>query len=237
MAAHYTNVTLAQMQAALKASKGWKAVKPEVHEHVFGWKVPHWPGVFVLVYTGIDKEGGKSRAKGKDAIRVCAVDVVNDRGVIKTKRVHRTQNWEANMQKRVLACVKHAGEVMERRKDKGEWKAPAVDIESTEESYPRPCPKCHTTGTYGWGACVNGVMEHTGKCFACDGKGQQTLADAKRCETYWGHKLAEGMSADMGKPLDPEDFPAGHGDTCDCETCLESRAAADYEQRMHGRSH
>ncbi len=49
------------------------------------------------------------------------------------------------------------------------------------------CDRCGGSGVYQWGACVNGVMTHSGPCFACQGKGRQGQADFKRNWGYWNH--------------------------------------------------
>ena len=49
---------------------------------------------------------------------------------------------------------------------------------------PVPCDKCRGTGTYYWGAMVNGVMTHSGPCFRCEGQGTQTDGDQRRNYGY-----------------------------------------------------
>ena len=46
------------------------------------------------------------------------------------------------------------------------------------------CPKCGGSGTYVWGAIVNGVPSKSGTCFDCAGKGYVTAADKLRDERY-----------------------------------------------------
>lgn len=57
-------------------------------------------------------------------------------------------------------------------------------------SRPGKCPKCDGTGTYSWGATVNGVPSHSGPCHSCRGTGVQTVSDIKRNNTYNRYKLA-----------------------------------------------
>ena len=52
-----------------------------------------------------------------------------------------------------------------------------------------PCHRCNGTGIYSWGANVNGKQQHSGSCFACDGKGQQTKTDLNREYTYYSHRM------------------------------------------------
>jgi hypothetical protein len=110
MAATYTVVTLDQMQDVLKASKGWKQVDCSAREFVYEWKVPQRNGVVIRVYTSIHKDTSVGRRKGGDAIRVCAVDTNRDRGLVKSRRVHRTQGWRDNLRSRVMDTLTLAKE-------------------------------------------------------------------------------------------------------------------------------
>jgi hypothetical protein len=49
------------------------------------------------------------------------------------------------------------------------------------------CDNCGNTGSYAWGACVNGKMTHRGNCFQCQGKGYQDRDDQKRNFGYFNH--------------------------------------------------
>jgi DnaJ-class molecular chaperone len=42
------------------------------------------------------------------------------------------------------------------------------------------CDRCHGSGEYLWGACVNGRMTNRGVCFRCEGKGVQNQDDFRR---------------------------------------------------------
>jgi DnaJ-class molecular chaperone len=55
---------------------------------------------------------------------------------------------------------------------------------------PGLCGKCRGTGTYRWGASVNGKSAHEGTCFSCQGTGKQSAADIKRNHTYNRYKIA-----------------------------------------------
>jgi hypothetical protein len=52
------------------------------------------------------------------------------------------------------------------------------------------CPSCDGSGTYYWGACINGKMTHSGPCFRCSGKGRQNQEDFKRNWAYDQHRKA-----------------------------------------------
>jgi len=56
---------------------------------------------------------------------------------------------------------------------------------------PGQCCKCKGTGTYGWGATVNGKIANTGTCYSCGGTGQQTKKDIRRNHAYNVHKINE----------------------------------------------
>jgi hypothetical protein len=55
---------------------------------------------------------------------------------------------------------------------------------------PGQCCKCHGTGTYSWGAVVNGKPSNSGTCFSCPGTGKQSRQQIARNQTYNKHKLA-----------------------------------------------
>lgn len=61
---------------------------------------------------------------------------------------------------------------------------------SVPNDTPGPCAKCHGSGVYAWGACVNGKMQHEGPRYACRGAGRQDRSDIKRNEAYNRHKIA-----------------------------------------------
>lgn len=63
---------------------------------------------------------------------------------------------------------------------------------------PGQCVKCRGTGTYSWGACVNGKMAHSGKCFSCQGTGKQSIRQIRRNKTYNRYKIAAICAADFG---------------------------------------
>lgn len=240
MAATYQTISKTQMKEALSAmapaltahSKGWKLSTKPCKELVYDLPLTAFPGVVVRVYTSIDRASGMSRPSGGDAIRVCAVDLShrNDkgvkvgRGVIKTKRVHRTQNWTKNLTKRIVATVKHGLEVMAKREAKGEYQR--VDTVSIAASTKVTCTHCGGTGVYKWGASVNGVMTHSGPCYQCEGKGYQTDADQRRNWGYQNYAIGQAFAA-MTKPLDPEDIP--EAEDGEYEDLAE---LADFERRQ-----
>jgi DnaJ-class molecular chaperone len=54
---------------------------------------------------------------------------------------------------------------------------------------PGKCGKCNGTGTYRWGAFVNGRATHEGTCYSCRGTGEQTRVQMRRNSVYNNHKL------------------------------------------------
>jgi len=52
------------------------------------------------------------------------------------------------------------------------------------------CCKCNGTGTYSWGAVVNGRPSKSGTCFSCQGTGRQSRQQIARNQTYNKYKLA-----------------------------------------------
>jgi DnaJ-class molecular chaperone len=65
---------------------------------------------------------------------------------------------------------------------------------SQPNAKPGQCIKCSGTGTYKWGAIVNGKATHSGDCHSCRGTGQQTKKDIGRNHAYNRHKLSEMSS-------------------------------------------
>ena len=63
---------------------------------------------------------------------------------------------------------------------------------------PGTCIKCHGTGTYRWGAVVNGVPSKSGTCFSCQGTGKQSDRQISRNHAYNRFKVAAIVSADLG---------------------------------------
>jgi DnaJ-class molecular chaperone len=68
---------------------------------------------------------------------------------------------------------------------------------SIPNAQPGPCEKCKGTGTYSWGAVVNGQPQHSGTCFSCRGTGKQSSRQIKRNKTYNRFKVAEICRADF----------------------------------------
>lgn len=107
MPAHYYNVSLDEMRSLLQPAKGWREeLNPRSKEAIFQYPLRDKPEILIKVYTGI--VAGGSRKVGKDAIRVAAVNVRTDKGWIKSKRVHRVENWRENLKGRILQVIRQS---------------------------------------------------------------------------------------------------------------------------------
>jgi len=105
---NYCNVTLEDMRRVLQADKGWSTiVNPYSREYIFSFPLSTSPHIQIRVASGITANG-QSRACGKDAIRVFAVDTNKDQGYIKSKSVYRITTWRINLEKAVMNCFEQA---------------------------------------------------------------------------------------------------------------------------------
>ena len=107
MAAHYTNITQAEMEDFLVKQNGFypkPMTLPRTVELVYGKQLKHKNFRLTLrVYTGINPSG-QSRQVGEDAIRVTLFMWVAEGKVVKLagdRRVHRVAGWRANLQNRI----------------------------------------------------------------------------------------------------------------------------------------
>lgn len=100
----YTEISLNEMQQLLA---GWDEVNgsSSTREYVYEKMINEEPKIVIKVYTSISKNNDSSREKGQDAIRVCAVDLTNRRGWIKTVRVLRVNGWRNNLSKAISSVT------------------------------------------------------------------------------------------------------------------------------------
>jgi hypothetical protein len=103
----YTNIPVQDMRAFLQTGKGWEE-EVQGKEIVFKFNLKNHPWIQIKVFSGILAVGGDSRACGKDAIRVCAVNFKTNSGWIKTSRVYRVEGWKNNLKTRVLQVITDA---------------------------------------------------------------------------------------------------------------------------------
>lgn len=103
----YVTITEQEMDSLLRAEKGWikSSTRSGGGEFVYEYPIKANPDIHVLVYSSIQKNGGKGRGVGQDAIRVCAADIMKDRGLRKSQRIHRTGNWQSRVKARVIEMI------------------------------------------------------------------------------------------------------------------------------------
>ena len=92
--------------------KGWTRIV-QGYEYAYDYELPNFPGVIIRVYSSIGVGGEIGRRKGRDAIRVIAVDFRkgtgnNARGLVKSLHVKRVEGWRDNLKKRVVEVQKTA---------------------------------------------------------------------------------------------------------------------------------
>ena len=105
--ATYYPISLPEMTGLLRSDKGWQQAI-QGNEVVLNYKLKNVPNVELKVYTGICPTNGQSKKVGADALRVCAVDIINHRGWIKARRVHRVMGWKENLKSRILQVIKQS---------------------------------------------------------------------------------------------------------------------------------
>lgn len=89
----FTPVSLGEMEAVLKADKGWRK---EVSGNEIIFVFPLKNGLEIRVSSSLRNSDNNCRRCGQDAIRV----FVPRR--MKSKRVYRTKNWRDNLRERVM---------------------------------------------------------------------------------------------------------------------------------------
>lgn len=104
MSATYVPITELEFDVVCKESKGWVKVYQGV-ELVYQYTTKKNPDVVVKIYSSITRNNGLSRQVGKDAIRICAVNTVTNRGVLKSGRVNRVVGWQDRVKSRVLELL------------------------------------------------------------------------------------------------------------------------------------
>lgn len=101
----YVVVTELEFDNLLKPEKGWrKEIKG--NEYVYSVTSKRNPNVVVLVYSSLSTDKGTGRKCGGDAIRICAVNTLYNKGIMKSKRVYRTPGWDERVKERVIETLK-----------------------------------------------------------------------------------------------------------------------------------
>lgn len=101
----YVVVTELEFDNLLKPDKGWKK-EIKGNEYVYSVTSKRNPNVVVLVYSSLSTDKGTGRKCGADAIRVCAVNTLSNKGIMKSKRVYRTPGWDERVKERVIETLK-----------------------------------------------------------------------------------------------------------------------------------
>jgi hypothetical protein len=105
-----TDCTIENFRTLLSKT-GWRETDTTAKEFVFEFPMSTNPDVVIKVYSSVHKDTGERREKGKDAIRVFAINLKLKKPLTKTKRVYRTINWRDNVQR----VVKETFEVTKER--------------------------------------------------------------------------------------------------------------------------
>lgn len=95
----YCIITELEMDALFKPDKGWSKDYTSQQELIYIKNVGHKQ---IKVYSSLSKHSGLSAKCGADAIRVCCVNTLTNKGIIKTRRINRVPNWEVRLKERVL---------------------------------------------------------------------------------------------------------------------------------------
>lgn len=102
MSAKYVPVTELEFDSIF-LEKGWqKTVQPGSKEITYTKNLKTKPHVCVKVYSSVKVESGLGRDCGKDAIRVVAVDMAKNKGLVKVSRVYRVPGWQNRLKERVI---------------------------------------------------------------------------------------------------------------------------------------
>lgn len=101
----YVVVTELEFDNLFKPEKGWRKVI-KGNEYVYTYTSTKNPKIDVLVYSSLSTDKGTGRKCGGDAIRVCAVNTVSKKGIMKSKRVYRTPGWDERVKERVIETLK-----------------------------------------------------------------------------------------------------------------------------------
>lgn len=103
MTATYCTILEGEFDAIFKPEKNWnKELSGYAQEIVYTKSLKSRPWVLIKVYSSIHKNSGVSRGVGQDSIKICAINSKTNKGILKTKRIHRTPGWQERVIARVL---------------------------------------------------------------------------------------------------------------------------------------
>jgi hypothetical protein len=102
MSATYCTITELEMDSIFQSEKNWIKEYTDYHsEIVYTKTLKSKPWIQVKVYSSLRKNNGVSAGVGQDAIRVCAINIKTNKGIIKSRRINRVPNWEQRLKPRV----------------------------------------------------------------------------------------------------------------------------------------
>jgi hypothetical protein len=109
----YTQISLGDMTEFLNSfASDVKFVEvfgpTRCRETVYDHTLPNFPGIVVRVFSSIHKDSALARAKGADAIRVCAVNFTKNIGWIRSTRVLRVEGWRDNLHRAIVRTISQA---------------------------------------------------------------------------------------------------------------------------------
>ena len=108
----YTQIMIEEMKSYLE-TKGFKELEDQggsTKEYVFEkiLNPGYLPKIVIKVFTSISKTNDSGRRKGEDAIRVCAINLTQKQGWIKTVKVLRVNGWHNNLQKAIDTVIRQS---------------------------------------------------------------------------------------------------------------------------------
>jgi len=103
----YVPITLDEMRAFLKESKGWVENSNGFAETIFDYEKD---GFIIRVFSSISENEGICKESGKDAIRVAILFETQDgsiRGIKKFSHITRQENWQIHLKRRVMKAFNY----------------------------------------------------------------------------------------------------------------------------------
>ena len=105
--ANFTNITLNDFRAVLRADKGWRE-ELSGNEIVFCYRLVNHQFIQIKVYSSIRLNELNIRGCGDDALRVAAVNLKTNQGWIKSARVNRVAGWQKNLRDRIELVIRQS---------------------------------------------------------------------------------------------------------------------------------
>lgn len=114
---NYIEIKIQEFDKLCKPEKGWVRNRSG-YEYVYDYRIKR-TNIMIKIMSSIDIDGGLSRNKGADAIRVYAVIVDKDdkvvRGLLKATRVNRVAGWDKRVIDAFIYVRKNALEVAKKQ--------------------------------------------------------------------------------------------------------------------------